>query len=265
MPGIAPGLNITKMGGGVILKKRILLALSLCFCVWLITASAMYGATVISKSLNATVKIVSKGDFSFYSDAAATQLISSVNLPDVTPGGTSTFTVYIKNISQASLILNQGTTSVPSSAGTLSLSFDGQSQKTLAAGAISRLVGTLSALTNATAGDVNFTVAVNAAPLTTGSAPPPTSASNVSYASVIQPAFNQSCISCHGSSGGVNLGSYTAVMSSSYHGTTIVTAGNSANSTLYQAVSGGNMSGYGLSASQVQALSDWINQGALNN
>jgi len=259
-----------------ILKKRIIFASVLCLAVWLIMGSIAYGATIFTKSLNASVRVVSNADFSFYSDAAATQPIASINLPDVTPGSTSTFTVYVKNISSADEILASGASTLPSSVGTLSLTFDGQNQKTLAANAVSRLVGTLNAPISAAAGTVNFTVAINASAATvqvnttttsttataatTLTTTPTSTASNVSYASVIQPIFNQLCITCHGSSGGVTLSSYAATLSS---GT--VVAGNAVNSRLYQSVASGTMTRYVSSAAQIQSIADWINQGALNN
>jgi mono/diheme cytochrome c family protein len=231
--------------------------------IWAVTAGVAFGATAFSKSLNASVKVLSRGDFSFYSDPAATQLITNIALPDVNPGGTSTFTVYVKNTSKSDEILTAGINNVPAATGTLGLTFDGLSTKTLPAGAISKLVGVLTAPTTATAATVNFAFAVDAlptgTPTTTGTTTTPP-ASNVSYSASVQSAFNSHCITCHGNSGGVNLTSYSAVM-----GSGVVTSGNAAGSRLYQSVTSGSMTGYGMSSAQVQSLADWINQGALNN
>ncbi|MBI4304596.1 MAG: cytochrome c [Chloroflexi bacterium] len=88
----------------------------------------------------------------------------------------------------------------------------------------------------------------------------------VSYSATIQPIFNSSCVSCHGVRGAedINLTSYSATM-----GSRVVVPGRASNSKLYRSVSdagddrmppGGN-----LSARQVQAIADWINQGARDN
>ena len=250
------------------MKKRIVLAAIICLSVWLIFAGAAYGATVFSKSLNASVKILPKGDFSYYSDPAATQQITGITLPDVTPGGTSTFTVYVKNTSSAAEVITAGTNSVPAATGTLALTFDGQNQKTLAANAVSKVVGVLTAPSTATAGVINFTFAVNATPAAAGTATATTTTSGstattstvatVSYSSTIQPIFNQYCISCHGRAGGVNLTTYLGAISA-------VVPGNAVGSRLYQSVTTGSMTGYGMSVAQIQSLANWINQGAPNN
>ena len=55
----------------------------------------------------------------------------------------------------------------------------------------------------------------------------------VDYNSEIQPYFNASCTQCHGSSGGLNLTSYSDLMSGGNHGSVII-PGNSAESILIQ-------------------------------
>ncbi len=86
----------------------------------------------------------------------------------------------------------------------------------------------------------------------------------VSYAADIQPIFNARCVSCHPSDAGLNLTSYSRVMSSGK-----IVAGDSAASKIYRVVSGSNPSmppsGSPLTAAQVKALKDWIDAGALNN
>ncbi|MCC6572610.1 MAG: c-type cytochrome [Planctomycetes bacterium] len=86
----------------------------------------------------------------------------------------------------------------------------------------------------------------------------------VSYAADIQPIFNARCVSCHPSDAGLNLTSYSRVMSSGK-----VVAGDSAASKIYRVVSGSNPSmppsGGPLTAAQVKAIKDWIDAGALNN
>jgi mono/diheme cytochrome c family protein len=85
-----------------------------------------------------------------------------------------------------------------------------------------------------------------------------------SYATDIQPIFNASCSSCHGSraSGGVQLNSFENLMASN-----VITAGDSAGSVLWQEVDSGSMpkAGGKLSAEQIQLIADWINAGANNN
>jgi mono/diheme cytochrome c family protein len=243
------------------LKRRIIFTAILCLAVWLTTLGAAYGATAFTRSLNASVKVLSNANFAFFSDAAATQPVTSISLPDVTPGGTSTFTVYVKNTSSTDELLT-GSNTVPSATGTLNLTFDGAAQKTLAANGVSKMVGTLNAPATAAAGTISFTVDVSALPSTPGTTTTTTTGTgnNVSYASAIQPVFNQYCISCHGSSGGVTLTSYSALMSSG-----AVVAGNAAGSRIYQTLSTGTMRSYGMSPAQVQTLATWINQGAPNN
>lgn len=259
------------------MNKRIFLAAIICVTVWLLTAGVSFGATVLSKPLNATVRVIGKGDFSYYSDAAATQPITSITLPDVTPGGSSTFTIYVKNTGTVDETLAAGVNNMPASAGTLALTFDGLSTKTIAVGAVSKVVIKLTSPATATAGNVNFTfnvdaaqAAVTATTTTTSSTPPGTTTTTsavatVSYNTSVQPAFNLFCVSCHGGAGGVNLGNWTQTTGSSYGLTPIVVPGNAAGSKLYQSVTSGNMSGYGMSSAQIQSLADWINQGAPNN
>ena len=132
------------------MKRRIIFTAILCLAVWLTTLGAAYGATAFTRSLNASVKVLSNANFAFFSDAAATQPVTSISLPDVTPGGTSTFTVYVKNTSSTDELLT-GSNTVPSATGTLNLTFDGAAQKTLAANGVSKMVGTLNAPATAAA------------------------------------------------------------------------------------------------------------------
>ncbi len=85
-----------------------------------------------------------------------------------------------------------------------------------------------------------------------------------SFSADIQPIFNASCSSCHGSraSGGVQLNSYENLMASN-----VVISGDSAGSLLWQVVDSGRMpqAGQRLSPEQVQLIADWINAGANND
>ena len=88
--------------------------------------------------------------------------------------------------------------------------------------------------------------------------PPVANSSPVSFSATVQPILSQNCVSCH-SGQGVNLTTYAAVRS-------LVVPGNPASSTLYSVVASGRMPPNGrLSQAQMQAISDWIYQGALNN
>jgi mono/diheme cytochrome c family protein len=84
----------------------------------------------------------------------------------------------------------------------------------------------------------------------------------VSFATLNATIFTPQCVSCHSAalpSGGVNLSTYTSLV-------TQVVAGNAAGSTLYINVANGTMPpGGALTATQVNEILMWINQGAKNN
>ncbi len=251
------------------IKNKIWLPITAVILIWVMIGIGTYGAGVFSKSLGASINIVGNGDFSFYSDQAATHLITQVSLPDASPGNTSTFTVYAKNTSLVTETLSTGSIAIPSSVGTLTLTFDGQPQANLTANAVSKVVGTMNVASSAAVGPVTFTFNVNASPVVSTSPSPTATATGtlVSYSSTIQPIWNQYCISCHGTSPGGTFTSYATTMASRYNNTLVVIPGNAAGSILYQSVNGTNgLSKMGsLSTSQTQSLASWINQGALNN
>ena len=93
---------------------------------------------------------------------------------------------------------------------------------------------------------------------------------NISYLTTIQPIFNNNCTGCHGSSSGLNLGSYSTLMSGGSSGTLVV-SGNGSESRLIQKLrgtaSGSQMpaSGCCLDASVIQVIETWIDEGALDN
>ncbi|GAB5409519.1 MAG: hypothetical protein BalsKO_18840 [Balneolaceae bacterium] len=95
----------------------------------------------------------------------------------------------------------------------------------------------------------------------------------VSYASDVQPIFNSRCTSCHGSSGNVNVSSYSALMSSvgSNYGNNVVVAGDADASGLVDKLEpnpthGSRMPiGGTLTTDQIQTIRAWINEGAQNN
>ncbi len=174
-------------------NRRVALIVMLFIIVSVITAGIAYGASLFTKSLNAKVNVVGQASFAFYSDDDAEHLLSEVGVPDVSPGGTATFTFYVKNTSTVSEKVFASTNTVPVSIGTLTLKFDGQNEKILAPGAITKVVGTLTLTSNASVGLVNFSLAVSAEPIQssgTTTNPPPTTALNG------QQIFAATCI-CH--------------------------------------------------------------------
>ena len=174
------------------LSKPVLLAITLTIVVWLASSGMAFAVTVVQKTLNASVKIVREDvDFAFYSDSAATRLISDISLEDVLAGEDSRFTVYLKNTSTVAMTVSAGINTISPSVGTLTLTFDGLAQKELAPGAICRVVGTFIASDNAPEGSVDFSFIVQAVPAGNAS-PPVTTLSG-------QQLFNNNCLSCHAS------------------------------------------------------------------
>ena len=85
----------------------------------------------------------------------------------------------------------------------------------------------------------------------------------VDYATEIQPILNQNCISCHGYAGGLNLTSYSSVISGGLSGNTIVPGDHTA-SVLWQRIDNGTMPPAGtLSSVQINLIAQWIDEGAL--
>lgn len=90
-----------------------------------------------------------------------------------------------------------------------------------------------------------------------------------SYATHIQPIFNNNCVSCHPGNANLNLTSYTNLMAGGQSGAVVV-PGNSANSILVQRIEGTiqpqmPQAAPPLSAQTIQRIKDWIDDGALNN
>lgn len=112
-------------------------------------------------------------------------------------------------------------------------------------------------------------------PQPTSTAVPPTDMSTeapvttISYANEVMPIFNNSCNECHGVKQikeGLDLRSYDTLMAGSFNGTVVI-AGNASDSFLVQQLIEGEMPKRGpkLTAEQVQIITNWINEGALNN
>ena len=107
-------------------------------------------------------------------------------------------------------------------------------------------------------------------------AEPELPASGVSYSQHVQPIYDQNCISCHPSSGNLDLtagNSYAEtvnVNASGYSGKLVV-PGDPENSILYKKIDGSgaygsNMPlGSSLSQTQINTIKQWIEEGAENN
>ncbi len=228
---------------------------------------AVYAATVFNRPLNTQVTIVPEPGFAYFSNAAATTPLTSLALGEVTRGESANFSFYVKNTSLASETITAGASTLAEGVGVLHLTIGGLDEKTVLAGEVVPVQGSLATSDAATPGSVDFTISFNATTVASGGtpgetpAPTPTPAP-VSYASTIQPILNSSCTGCHGSAAGVTLTSYATTIS-------VVTPGNASGSLLYKSLTGDGVTrmpmGSPLSASQIQSVANWINQGALNN
>ena len=93
---------------------------------------------------------------------------------------------------------------------------------------------------------------------------------NISYSTTIQPIFNNNCTGCHGSSGGLNLGSYSTLMSGGSSGAVVI-SGDGSGSRLIQKLqgtaSGSQMpkEGNPLDATIINLIKTWIDEGARDN
>lgn len=98
---------------------------------------------------------------------------------------------------------------------------------------------------------------------------PPASSGDISFTNDILPIFITSCGQCHGVKEvkeGLDLTTYEGTMAGSFNGT-VVTPGNANDSYLVQQIIDGEMPKRGtkLTDEQIQIITDWVNQGALNN
>jgi hypothetical protein len=99
-----------------------------------------------------------------------------------------------------------------------------------------------------------------------------TAPAGVSYSAQIAPLWQSfGCVGCHPGNGGYSMTSYSAVVGNGSSGPA-VSPSNASSSNLYLKLTaappfGSRMpvGGPFLSASQLQLVADWINQGALNN
>ena len=86
----------------------------------------------------------------------------------------------------------------------------------------------------------------------------------VDYDSEIQPIFDDRCISCHGSMGGLNLTSYENLMDGGLSGDEVIPYDH-ASSELWIRVNSGQMppGNNDLTDDQVDLIAQWIDEGAL--
>jgi hypothetical protein len=93
--------------------------------------------------------------------------------------------------------------------------------------------------------------------------------SNVSFANQVLPVLQIYCVECHGGARtreGLNLASYDGLMFGSFNGAVLI-PNNANESLLVQLIQQGEMPerGPAPSSAELQAIIDWINQGAINN
>jgi mono/diheme cytochrome c family protein len=98
---------------------------------------------------------------------------------------------------------------------------------------------------------------------------PAAGGATVSFANAVLPIIESRCIGCHGgdrTEEGLVLRSYADIMAGSDNGPVIV-PGDAANSLLVEMVTTQKMPKRGpkLTPPQIQIITDWVNQGALDN
>jgi mono/diheme cytochrome c family protein len=98
---------------------------------------------------------------------------------------------------------------------------------------------------------------------------PPAEGATVSFANDILPIFESRCIGCHGgdrTQEGLDLKTHASLMAGSNNGAVVI-AGDAANSLLVEMVATQKMPKRGpkLTPPQIQLITDWVNQGALDN
>jgi len=214
-----------------------------------VVSSSQITCTTSSGSAGATAVQVTNSDFqagslsSGFTYLAPAPVVSSVSPTSGTASGGTSLTVNGSNFS------NGATVSLGSSA---------------CNGAV--VVSSSQITCTTTSGAVGaVTVQVTNSDLQVGSL-------NSGFTYVVGPTFSSinsniiqtKCISCHGSppSSGYNFSSYSALLSAG-----VVSPGNAAGSQFYIQVNAGLMpqGGPPLSSTEIQAIQDWINNGAQNN
>jgi len=91
----------------------------------------------------------------------------------------------------------------------------------------------------------------------------------VNYSTEIQPIFNTNCTACHitSTTNNLSLSNYANIMSGDSNNGPVIDAGDHTNSLLWQYVNSGAMppGNSNLTASQINLIETWINEGALDN
>ena len=90
----------------------------------------------------------------------------------------------------------------------------------------------------------------------------------VDYNSEIQPIFNLSCTSCHGSFGGLSLSSYANLMTGDSENGPVIIPGNHESSLLWQKVNSGAMpsgNNPNLTSVEINLIAAWIDEGAFED
>lgn len=229
-----------------------------------IVSGVAYAASVFTKTIDASVNITGSAGLSFYSNSSATSPITSLSYGDVAQNASGSVTFYVKNTGTVTQTLSAGTSTLPSSVGTVSMTFDGLDTKPLAVNAVARVVATIQTASSASVGSTSFTISVDGTSgsgttttPTTTTTTTTTTATPISYATSVAPAMAV-CKSCHSGGTSPRLDSYTTVRAQ-------VVPGDATNSRLYQSLvgTGGrtNMSAYA-TAAQIATIRDWINSGA---
>src|SRR5690349_5083339 len=98
---------------------------------------------------------------------------------------------------------------------------------------------------------------------------PAAGGATVSFANDVMPIIQSRCIGCHGgdrTEEGLDMKTYESLMAGSDNGP-VVTPGDAANSLLVEMVATQKMPKRGpkLTPPQIQLITDWVNQGALDN
>jgi mono/diheme cytochrome c family protein len=98
---------------------------------------------------------------------------------------------------------------------------------------------------------------------------PAAEGASVSFTNDILPIFESRCINCHGgdrTQEGLDLKTHASMLAGSENGS-VVTPGDAANSLLIELIVNQKMPKRGpkLTPPQVQLITDWVNQGALDN
>ena len=104
---------------------------------------------------------------------------------------------------------------------------------------------------------------------TDAAAQPVAQNTTISFTKDVLPILQSRCVNCHGGervSKGLNLKTYNDLMTGSENGP-VVTAGKAPDSLLVEMIVSQKMpkNGPKLTSQQVQLITEWVNQGALNN